>query len=196
VVRITKYGSSTEVEGVLETRLWSLPTSTDVWAFGSWSDKYGFPSVAAFYQARLVFANTPTDPQRIWMSRSGDYYDFGVSLPLKADDAVDIPIPSREVNAITGIVPLTDLIVMSAGGQWKVGPGSSSEAITPAEKVAKPQNYTRSSEIPPLVVGNRVLFMEAMNAKVMDLGYSLEDDSYAGSDLSVLSEHSSMGTIS
>lgn len=189
VVRITQYVSSTEVEGVLEDRLWSLPTSTDVWAFGSWSDKYGFPSVAAFYQERLVFANTPTDPQRIWMSRSGNYPDFGVSLPLQDDDAVDIPIPSREVNAITGIVPLTDLVVMSAGGQWKVGPGTSSEAITPSEKVAKPQNYTRSSEIPPLVVGNRVLFLEGMNAKVFDLGYSLEDDSYAGNDLSVLSEH-------
>lgn len=189
VVRITQYVSSTEVEGVLEDRLWSLPTSTDVWAFGSWSDKYGFPSVAAFYQERLVFANTPTDPQRIWMSKSGNYPDFGVSLPLQDDDAVDIPIPSREVNAITGIVPLTDLVVMSAGGQWKVGPGTSSEAITPSEKVAKPQNYTRSSEIPPLVVGNRVLFLEGMNAKVFDLGYSLEDDSYSGNDLSVLSEH-------
>lgn len=189
VVRITRYVSSTEVEGVLEDRLWSLPTSTDVWAFGSWSDKYGFPSVAAFYQERLVFANTATDPQRIWMSRSGDYSDFGVSLPLKDDDAVDIPIPSREVNAITGIVPLTDLVVMSAGGQWKVGPGTSSEPITPSEKVAKPQNYTRSSEIPPLVVGNRVLFLEGMNAKVFDLGYSLTDDSYSGNDLSVLSEH-------
>ena len=189
VVRITKYVSATQVEGVLENRLWTLPTSTDVWAFGSWSDKYGYPAVSAFYQERLVFANTPTDPQRIWMSRSGDYPDFGVSLPLKDDDAVDIPIPSREVNAITGIVALTDLVVMSAGGQWKVAPGTTSEAITPSEKVAKPQNYTRSSKLPPLVVGNRVVFLEGMDAKVFDLGYSLEDDSYAGSDLSVLSEH-------
>lgn len=188
-MRITKYVSATQVEGVLENRVWSLPNSADVWAFGAWGDKYGYPAVAAFYQERMVFANTPTDPQRIWMSRSGDYPNFGVSLPLEDDDAVDIPIPSREVNAITGIVPLTDLVVTSAGGQWKVTPGSTSEAITPSQKAAKPQNYIRSSLIPPLVVGNRILFLESKNGKVFDLGYTLADDSYASADLSVLSEH-------
>lgn len=189
VVKITGYSTAKVVTGKLQNRVEKLGNETDVWAHGAWSSKWGYPAVAAFYQERMVFANTPTDPQTLWMSRSGDYPDFGTSLPSLDDDALDIPIPSREVNAITGMVPLTDLIVMSAGGSWKVGPGSGNEAVTPKNRVAKPQNYTRASSLPPLVVGNRVVYLEAMNGKVFDLGYSLEDDSYMGQDLSVLSEH-------
>ena len=59
-------------------------TATVDWAEGSWSDYRGWPTTVEFCAAdRLVFANTYTEPQTTWMTKTGNYSDFSRSDPLE-----------------------------------------------------------------------------------------------------------------
>ena len=92
-----------------------------------------YPSVVAFIQQRLCFAGTANDPQKIWMSRSGNFENFGRSNPTRDDDAVYLTISSSQVNWIRGLVSLRALLAMTGGGEWSIDSGAQGGAITPSQ---------------------------------------------------------------
>ncbi len=148
-----------------------------------------YPATATFYEQRLVFGNSTNNPQTIWMSNSANFENFNVSNPAKDDDAVTVTIYAREVNAIRHMVPLDNLIVLTSGAEWRLTGTSDTGFITPSSIERRPQSYWGSATVPPLVVGNTLLFVQDKGSKVRDLAYSFESDGYAGSNLSVLAEH-------
>lgn len=148
-----------------------------------------YPSCATFYEQRLVFGNSINNPQTIWMSNSANFENFNVSNPAKDDDAVTVTIYAREVNAIRHLVPLDNLITLTSGAEWRLAGASDTGFITPSSIERRPQSYWGSAAVPPLVVGNTLLFVQDKGSKVRDLSYSFESDGYAGSNLSVLAEH-------
>ena len=62
------------------------------------SNKY--PSAVAYYQQRLLFANTNTDTEGVWTSKSALRKNFMVSTPLQDDDAVTFSMIGKQVNSI------------------------------------------------------------------------------------------------
>lgn len=185
--KITEYISPTEVKAKVQTEFYAAQETVN-WQEGAWSDVKGYPSAVGFYQERMIFANTPSEPQTLWQSRTGDYYDFSVSSPIQDDDAINATIASRQVNAIRHFISLNDLIIMTAGGEWKLSAGGAG-VVTPANIDVRPQGYRGSADIDPIVVGQMILFVQTQKARVRDLGYSYESDSYTGNDLTVLANH-------
>jgi len=61
-------GQSVTVAGILSA-------STE-WALGAFSDVTGYPAAVAFYEQRLVFASTTTQPQTLFFSVGGSFEDF------------------------------------------------------------------------------------------------------------------------
>jgi hypothetical protein len=147
------------------------------------------PGVVTYHQQRRVFAASTTGPQTVWMSQSGNYQNFNVSEPSKADDAVTFTLAAAQVNEIRALVPHNDLLVMTVSGEFKVSGGTNADAITPSSLVVKPQGYRGSSHVPPLVIGETVLFVQSKGSIVRDLAYNIQVDGYSGNDLSVLSNH-------
>jgi hypothetical protein len=187
VVKITSVTSGTEAYGDRETDMdWNVD-ATKFWAEGAWSAVRGYPSCAVFFQDRLVFGASLDEPQTIWMSKIGSYEDFGTSRPVTDEDAVTFTIASRQVNGIRSLVPLSDLLVMTSGGEWRVAAGD--QAITASTLSVRVQGYRGVSELPPIVVGNILLFVQEKGATIRDFGYSLESDGYDGADRSVLAAH-------
>ena len=43
------------------------------WKLGAFSDTTGHPSTVSFFEQRLVFAGTDTEPQTLFFLKSGDY---------------------------------------------------------------------------------------------------------------------------
>ena len=148
-----------------------------------------YPSCATFYEQRLCFANSVNSPQTIWMSNSANFENFNVSNPAKDDDAVTVTIYAREVNAVRHMVPLDNLITLTSGAEWRLAGASDTGFITPSSIERRPQSYWGCADVPPLVVGNTLLFVQDKGSKIRDLSYSFESDGYAGSNLSVLAEH-------
>ena len=189
VLRVTSVVNSrlANVEDV-DGRRGNIPP-TDAWAEGSFGPKYGYPSMGIFHQERLILANTRHSPQTLWMSQPASWHNFGLSIPAKDDDSITLTLASKEVNEIRGLASRGDLLVFTAGGEWTVRAGSKSDVFTPGSTVVTPSGYRGSADIAPLDVGDVTLFVQRQGTTVRSIGYSLEVDGYASSDISILAGH-------
>lgn len=161
---------------------------TDIWAIGAWNDEYGYPSEVEFYSDRLVFANTPAQPQTVWMSETGNYSSFRRSQPVEDSDGITATLNARRVNAVRDLVPLDALLLLTSGGEWKTTAGQE-DVLSPTTIGFKTQSYNGASDVPALVVGNSALYVQDRGYKVRDLAYQFDVDGYTGGDLTVFSQH-------
>lgn len=146
------------------------------------------PGCSTYYDGRQWFAGTANQPQTLWGSVSGAFNNMSVSVPTRDSDAITRTLASRQVDAIKHMVPLTQLILLTSGAEWKVSAGSS-DVITPAQFTAKPQSYNGCSDIRPLVLNDILLYTTASKKKVRGLQYQWAADTWTGPDYSLLSQH-------
>ena len=128
-----------------------------------------YPGSVAIFEQRLVFARTNNKPTTVWTSRSGQLVNFGVSSPLADNDAITATLASRTMDAIRHMVPVDKLLLLTAGSEWNVGHGDSSEALTPSSIQFRVQGYRGCDYTPPLVIGDTVLFVERNGGVVREL---------------------------
>ena len=162
---------------------------TDAWALSAFSGKTGYPSLGIFHQERLVLAGTRSASQTIWMSQSASWHSFKESLPAEDDDGIVVTLASKQVNEIRGLASRGDLLILTSGGEWSAKAGAKTDVFAPGSIVVTPSGYRGSQGIMPLDVGSVALFVQRHGTAVRSLGYSLDVDGYASSDLSILSEH-------
>jgi len=148
-----------------------------------------YPGVAVFHDQRLVEARTNNNPQSFFTSVIGVFNNFNISAPLRDDDAITRTLNSQQVNEIRWLVSLTDLVIGTAGGEWRVSPGVNSDTITPASTNIKRQSQWGVDNLSPLVIGNTILFLEASRKKVRDLTYSLDINGYDSQDVTIFAQH-------
>lgn len=188
LVKTTGYVDSKKMSAKVLRRLYST-SATRNWEEGAWSAASGWPQVCGFYQERMIFGATFAEPQTVWMSKTGDYYDFGTSSPVVDDDSVSLTLAARQVNAVKAFVTLSDLLLLTSGSEWKISAGAKTDAVTPTSVSVSAQGYRGISEIEPVVIGSTVLFVQGRGSRVRDLGYAFESDAYTGSDLTVMASH-------
>lgn len=187
VVKITSEVTGSTAQATVTHDLGSV-SATEEWAEGSWSNYRGWPAVVEFHpEDRLVFANTESEPDTYWISKSGRYTDFGTSTPLVDSDAISSPLPSRRVNGINGLIPLTELVVLTAANEASVR--SSSGPLTPTTAYNRIHGYEGSYGVRPVVIGDRALYVQAIGSYIRDIGLVPYTESFAGSDISILSNH-------
>lgn len=162
--------------------------ATDLWAYGAWSEAFGYPTEVEYFADRLIYAGTASQPQTLWLSRTGDYKHFGRSTPIVDDDAIAATLNARQVNAVRDLIPLDRLIMLTTGGEWKTT-GGADEVLTPSTIGFKPQSYHGASTLHALVIGSTAIFPEASGRVIRDIGYSFETDGYTGNDLTIFSPH-------
>lgn len=186
IAKITAYTSATQVTATV-TRTIGLTTATSDWAEGAWSDYRGWPETVVFHQDRLVWGGNRTNPGTSWMTESGNYYSFKRSSPLLDTDGITVNLPSRQLNSINGLIPLLDLIALTSAGEWTIT--SSGNSLTPSTVFQRVNGYTGSSGVSPLVIGSRAIYVQSSGSQIRDLGFSLADDGFTGSVLSIFSKH-------
>lgn len=162
--------------------------ATDLWAYGAWGPAWGYPSEVEFFASRLFFAGTVRNPQTIWATKINSYSNFGKSVPTADDDAITATLNAKQVNAITDLIPLDNMIMLTTGGEWKTG-GGSNDVLTPSTVSFKPQSNYGASKLPGLVVGESGLFVQGRGSYVRDIGYQFAVDSYTGNDLTIFASH-------
>ena len=186
-IRVNSVTSSTAAQGTFEKDAAST-RATRNWSEGAWSDYRGWPCAVGFNQDRLCFGGNASEPQNVWMSVTGDYYNFERHLVLQDDDAVTASLVSRKVSPVRAFVPLSSLVVLTAGAEWTISAGGTKSAITPSSLEANVQGYRGASMVTPVVIGNMVLFVQKQGKIIRDLGYAFESDSYSGNDLTVFKD--------
>ncbi len=150
-----------------------------------------FPSCATYFQQRKVFAGSLQNPQTIWMTQPADFKNMDVSNPSQASDAIVMTIAANQVNAIKWLVPMNNLVCLTAGGAWLLVGGAitSPIAVTPTNTVVVPQNYVGCADLPPIVINYDILYVQAKGSIIRDLAYNFWVNVYTGTDMSVLANH-------
>ncbi len=195
IYKITRVEAGNSVEVELQNDIgFTLPIETPdgnvaLWSIGAWGAVQGYPCACAMYQDRLVLAGSNLQPQTIWMSRTGDYADFSTSDPIRDDDAVNITLAGSKADGIHSLLASGDLLVFTNGGEWRVKGAGDAGAITPTALAAHQQTSIGTKDIQPIVAGGHMILVQAQGRKVYALGYDLNTDGYAGSELSVMSSH-------
>jgi len=154
---------------------------------GAFSSTTGFPSAVAFYEQRLVFAGTSTQPQTLFFSVSGDFENF--TLGTDATSSMTYTIGSNQVNIIRYLASSRSLLVGTSGGEFAVRAGDTDEALTPTNIQIKQQANYGSADVQPVLVSNAALFIQRAKRKLRELIYNIDTDSYFAPDLTILSEH-------
>lgn len=114
---ITNYISPTQVSATVKQSFDDTAASIE-WTLGAWGENPGYPSVVSASTGRLCWANTPSQPNGFWASRS--------SAPnvYSPDEAFDDNITASTAIA-TLFAEATDITSMASGNN-KMFVGSSS----------------------------------------------------------------------
>jgi hypothetical protein len=165
--------------------------ATDDFALGAFSETTGYPSCVTFFEQRLVFAGTTSQPQTLYFSKSGDYenMDDNYHGTIADDDAIIYTIASNQVNAIRFLSATRTLIVGTVGGEFSVSGGGTDDPVTPTNILIKKQSNNGCANIDAIPVGNVTLFLQRAKRKIRELAYNFDVDGYVAPDLTILAEH-------
>jgi hypothetical protein len=147
-----------------------------------------YPAAVSYFEQRRCFAGSTNKPQHILMTKSGTESNMSYSLPIKDDDRISFRVASREANAIRHIVPLTQLLLLTADAEWRVS-SVNSDAITPNTISVRPQSYVGASNVQPVVVNNSLIYGAARGGHARELGYNWQANGFISGDLSLRSAH-------
>jgi len=193
---ITARTSATVVVVTITTAFSATTASTD-WSLGAFSTTTGFPATVSFFEQRLVFAGTISNPQTVYFSKSGDYenMDANIGGTVADDDAIIYTIASNQVNSIRFLTSARTLIIGTAGGEFVVSGGGDNNAVTPTNIMIKKQSNHGSANVDAISVGNATLFLQRAKRKIRELAYNFDVDGYIAPDLTILAEHITEGNI-
>ena len=143
-----------------------------------------YPSTVCYHEQRRCFAGLSNAPQRVLMTRSGTEDDMTFSLPVQADDRINIQLASRDNNPILHLVPMGNLLILTTAGEWRVQT-MNSDALTPESISVRQSSFVGANNVQPIVANNSMLFCAARGGHVMEMGYSNEAGGYISSDISI-----------
>ena len=147
-----------------------------------------YPAAVTYYEQRRWFAGTASRPQGVWATRSGTDNNLTSSVPTQDDDAFAFRLRSRKQNAIRHLVPLSDLLALSAGGEFRIY-SESAPNITLPTLSTKPQGYSGSTFVQPVLTSGSVLYVQARGAHVREMAYNWQNNTFASLDLSLFAPH-------
>lgn len=185
-ILVTAVNSPTNISATVIQTLGSVAPTTN-WQEPAFSAVRGYPTVACFHQDRLVIGGGRDVPNRIWMSQTGDIWNFYKSTGYDTD-GIEFGIVSDQANAIRGLFSGRHLQVFTNGAEYMV----SGDPMTPSNVQIRRQTRIGSMAtryIPPQAVEGVVLFMARNGQELREFAYSDVEQAYAASDVALLAKH-------
>lgn len=144
------------------------------------------PAVATYFQQRRFFANQPSFPQRVVASKVGRTHDFDYSIPQKKDDSLDFTVSSRMYEEVRSLVPMQQMVILTANSEFIVSSGDAPVSFDSFQLL--PVGNNGCSWVPPVIVGDSILFVPYAKSSVRDLVFG-GSSGWAGGDVSLPGLH-------
>ena len=145
-----------------------------------------YPATVMYHEQRRWFAGTNDKPQVVWATRTATESNLTSSVPSRDADGMELRIAAMQNNQIRHLVALSDLIALTAGGEFQIGGDG---PITPSSVAIKPQGYSGASNVQPLVTAGSLLYVQAQGSRIRELGYNWESNSYRTLEVSIMAPH-------
>jgi len=194
---ITAFTSTTVVTVSITSPTVFPAGATTNWRLGAFSQTTGYPSVVVLHEGRLVYANTVSFPNYIWLSESQGY---GQEVALFAPSAttgtvtdansIYLPLSAGDVSSIVWMSSGDILAIGTADGEWSLVSGDSTKALSPTNSRAT-RRSTRGSRagVQAVRVDATVMYTQATGSKVNRFTFDFNQNTYLSTDLTLLSEH-------
>ena len=160
---------------------------TTQWAEQSFSAKRGYPAAVVFHENRLIFGGTVDQPDAIWMSKSGQFFNFDTGTAADAD-SIQISIATGDVNEIRYLVSNRDLQVFTASSELYV-PSYLNQVITPTNVQFKQQTPFGCTFVNPESLDGATLFFQAGGKVLREYLYTDGENAYSSVAVSTIASH-------
>lgn len=184
-VEITAVAGPTSATALVKQSL-SGTAATKDWEEQAFSPVRGWPVSACFHQDRLVIGGSRDLPNRLWMSKSADLFNFDLGEALD-DEAIEFAILSDQVNAIRAVFSGRHLQVFTSGAEWMV----TGDPLTPANVQLNRQTRIGSPtdrSVPPRDVDGATLFVSRDGRSLREYLFTDVEQAYQSNDLAVLTD--------
>lgn len=147
-----------------------------------------YPAAIGYFDQRRIFAGTTNLPQTVWMTRPGTESNLSVSVPTNDGDSIQFRIFSREVSRIRHIVPVTSLLFLTSGVEYRLQT-QNSDILSPTTIAIRPDSYEGSNDVQPVATGNAVIYAQARGGHIRQMQYTWEQQAFMSEDISILAPH-------
>lgn len=185
-VEITAVASATSATALVKETLANANPTAD-WSEQVFSALRGWPATVTFHQDRLVIGGSRDLPNRLWMSKSADLFNFDLGEALD-DDAIGFVLLSDQVNAIRAVFSGRHLQVFTSGGEWMV----TGDPLTPTGIQAFQQTRIGSPidrTVPPENMDGATVFAARQGQQLREFLFSDVEQAYQSADLTLLAGH-------
>ncbi|MDR0250189.1 MAG: hypothetical protein LBI35_02595 [Burkholderiales bacterium] len=147
-----------------------------------------YPTAVGYIEQRRVFAGTNSEPQTVWMTRSGTESDMSFCIPSQDDDRVKFRVVSHGRNQIRHVVSLVDLVLLTNSTEFRAT-SVNKDAITPSSINVSAQSYVGSSMVQPVLANNTLLHCAVRGGHVYELSYDSQYGGFRTGDVSIRVPH-------
>lgn len=191
LLKITIYTSPTVVSArIIEVMIGDTAIAAPAlsWTLNAavWGPQNGYPRCGTFYQQRLVAAGTPAQPQTVWGSTTGAYFDFTIG-PLDSD-AFEYTLASDSVNPILALSASSILVALTPAGEFAIK-GGIEKPVTPTNIQVDSQTNFGTAPVRPVRYGKFIGFVQRAGLKFRAFIYDQTYNTYDAPDITFLSEH-------
>lgn len=187
-VEITAVTSATLATALVKEKDGLVDTAvTKDWEEQSYSAVHGWPVSVVFHQDRLIIGGTRDLPNRLWMSKSSDLFNFDLGEGLD-DESIEFAILSDQVNAIRSLFSSGHLQIFTSGAEWMV----TGEPMTPETIQLKRQTRIGSPinrYVPARNVDGATLFVSRDGKQLCEFLFADVEQAYQSNDLAMLCKH-------
>jgi hypothetical protein len=160
---------------------------TTDWDEQSWSGVRGYPGAVVFHENRLVFAGTLAEPDGIWMSKIGSFFNFYVKEGAD-NEAISLTAATGDVNEIRYMISNRDLQIFSASGELYV-PTYLNQAITPTNAQIRKQTPFGCDYVQPISIDGATVFVQVGGKIVREYLFTDREDAYTSTAISTIASH-------
>ena len=161
--------------------------ATTEWAEQSYSALRGYPAAVTFHQNRLWFGGTLAQPDGIWGSKSGLFFNFDIG-DGEDNDALDLTANVGEIFSIRHLVSNRDLQIFTTGAELFI-PTVQGKPVTPANAQIRRQTPFGSSFVKPTVFDGATLFIQKTGSALREFLFTDAEAAYTSVAVSGLAPH-------
>ncbi|RAU23805.1 hypothetical protein CU669_01575 [Paramagnetospirillum kuznetsovii] len=191
-VLITAVASASSASAEVKETLTGTEATSD-WEEQSFSVLRGWPVSVCFHQGRLVIGGSRDLPNRLWLSKSMDLFDFDLGTGLD-DEAIEFSMLSDQVNAVRAVFSGRHLQVFTSGAEYMV----TGTPLTPTKIQVTRQTRIGSPTlrmIPPRDVDGATHFISRNLRDLREFLYADVEQAYQAADLAMIAKHVMTGPV-
>ncbi|MGB0670026.1 MAG: hypothetical protein ACPGNT_00895, partial [Rhodospirillales bacterium] len=185
-VEVTAVASGTSATATVKEDLAGTEATKD-WEEQAFSAHRGWPVSCCFHQDRLVIGGSRELPNRLWLSKSSDLFNFDLAEGLD-DEGIEFALLSDQVNAIRGVFSGRHLQIFTSGAEWM----ATGAPLTPASiqlnrqtRVGSPIDRT----VLPQSIDGATLFAPRVGKGLFEYLYTDVEQAYQAANVATLAHH-------